>query len=333
MKGAYKDDSDSETEQDTLTGMRKNQSDPDFDSENEFWKNKCQGLNTRNGPERTPRKGRNRGAGDRKTPKEKRTRVRTLHTCVFCEKVLRCKAALDRHLLSHTGEKPHHCDECGRNYSSKMGLKIHQQSHTGKMDFICNECGKQFTHLTYLRRHIYSHTDKELRPHRCPECGKYFIQKSHVDRHRLIHLGKKPYCCKQCDASFNWAKCLRLHVLEHLPPDQGGEGVPRTEAPAPRPEKEKKHACPVCEKKFTTFRYLQIHMKVHTVERPYACQLCSQTFSQRGRLETHVRTHGQADTPSSASSVASLSDPATAEGPSVEDAQSDLRPAEDSTAG
>ena len=59
--------------------------------------------------------------------RKRKTRVKTTHTCSFCEKVLACKAALDRHVLSHSSARPFHCDECGKNYRSKMTLKIHQQ--------------------------------------------------------------------------------------------------------------------------------------------------------------------------------------------------------------
>uniref|UniRef100_A0AAZ3PQE4 C2H2-type domain-containing protein n=1 Tax=Oncorhynchus tshawytscha TaxID=74940 RepID=A0AAZ3PQE4_ONCTS len=156
-------------------------------------------------------------------PVEKRIRVKTLHICSFCEKVLPNRAALRRHLQHHTGEKPYHCEECGKDYGSKTTLKIHnmQVHHKGTKDFICNECDQQFTHLTYLKRHMYSHTDKEKRPHLCNVCGKHFIQKSHLDRHKMIHTGEKPFSCEHCAVAFNRPEYLRMHLKLHV---SGSEG-------------------------------------------------------------------------------------------------------------
>nr|XP_046180850.1 zinc finger and BTB domain-containing protein 17-like [Oncorhynchus gorbuscha] len=176
------------------------------------------------------KKGKTQGAMGLKAPRtrftppvEKRIRVKTLHICSFCEKVLPNRAALSRHLQRHTGEKPYHCEECGKDYGSKTTLKIHnmQVHHKGTKDFICNECDQQFTHLTYLKRHMYSHTDKEKRPHLCNVCGKHFIQKSHLDRHKMIHTGEKPFSCEHCAMAFNRPEYLRMHLKLHV---SGSEG-------------------------------------------------------------------------------------------------------------
>ncbi|XP_062332222.1 zinc finger protein 2-like [Osmerus eperlanus] len=302
LKSSYKERSDlleevmseEETEQDPFPGKRKKgskrtskktgQLDPDVYLENDDSK---KDSNRKNDAKMTLRKGKNQGTKRSKTSGVRKTRVKTTHTCSFCEKVLACKAALDRHLLSHSGARPFHCDECGKNYRSKMTLKVHQQNHTGKMDFICNDCGKQFTHMTYLRRHIYSHNNKELRPHHCLDCGKHFIQKSHLDRHKLIHSGMKPFVCQHCGAAFNRPEGLRQHLLEHAPVGQGG-----------RPAH--KHQCLVCRKTFATFKFLQDHIKSHTGQRPHSCPHCSRAFSQRWRHDEHVRSHAQEGAPSPA---------------------------------
>ena len=48
--------------------------------------------------------------------------------------------------------------------------------------------------------------------------------------------------------------------------------------------------CKYCEKSFTTQRYLQIHTRVHTGEKPFRCKLCGEQFSQRGELIQHCKT-------------------------------------------
>ncbi|XP_024285147.1 zinc finger protein 37-like [Oncorhynchus tshawytscha] len=215
-------------------------------------------------------------------PVEKRIRVKTLHICSFCEKVLPNRAALRRHLQHHTGEKPYHCEECGKDYGSKTTLKIHnmQVHHKGTKDFICNECDQQFTHLTYLKRHMYSHTDKEKRPHLCNVCGKHFIQKSHLDRHKMIHTGEKPFSCEHCAVAFNRPEYLRMHLKLHV---SGSEG--------PNMAEQEKTKCTECSKSFVNPKYLNIHMRMHTGERPYKCEHCAKSFTQTSILNAHRRTH------------------------------------------
>nr|XP_046151524.1 zinc finger protein 37-like isoform X3 [Oncorhynchus gorbuscha] len=234
-------------------------------------------------------KGKKQGASGLKAPRvrfrppvEKKKRVKILHICSFCEKVLPNRDALGRHLQRHTGEKPYHCEECGKDYGSKNTLKIHnmQVHHKGTKDFICNDCGQQFTHFTYLKRHLYSHTDKEKRPHLCNVCGKHFIQKSHLDRHKMIHTGEKPFNCEHCAMAFNRPDSLRMHLKLHV---SGSEG--------PNLAEQEKTKCTACKKSFVNPNYLKVHMRIHTGERPYKCEDCAKSFTQISILNAHRRTH------------------------------------------
>ncbi|CAB1337283.1 unnamed protein product, partial [Coregonus sp. 'balchen'] len=98
-----------ETEQEVLPAKRKRgpkskktvKSDSNSDSENVTVK----------------KKGKKQGATGLKAPRirfrppiEKKIRVKILHICSFCEKVLPNRDALSRHLQRHTGEKPYHCE-------------------------------------------------------------------------------------------------------------------------------------------------------------------------------------------------------------------------------
>ena len=44
--------------------------------------------------------------------------------CEMCGKVLRCRAHLIRHKLTHTGERPFPCDQCDRRFTELSGLKV-----------------------------------------------------------------------------------------------------------------------------------------------------------------------------------------------------------------
>ncbi|XP_036424779.1 zinc finger protein 135-like isoform X2 [Colossoma macropomum] len=201
--------------------------------------------------------------------------------CKICGRNIRCKAIMERHMLTHTGEKPFECDECGRRYTSSSNLRIHQQSHTGKMDYSCEECGQKFTHLPYLKRHLLRHSGKKL--HICDQCGKGFIQKYHLTRHLLVHSGKMPYACDKCDASFNRTDYLSLHMRNvHLSECSENDIKPEVKRP---------YKCDVCEKAFATRTTLEAHARVHSGIKPYSCNICQRKFKQSSQMHSHMRTH------------------------------------------
>lgn len=46
-----------------------------------------------------------------------------------------------------------------------------------------------------------------------------------------------------------------------------------------------KHLCKVCSKNFSSSSALNIHMRVHTGDRPFACQVCQKSFTTKGNLK------------------------------------------------
>ncbi|XP_016335217.1 zinc finger protein 260-like [Sinocyclocheilus anshuiensis] len=49
--------------------------------------------------------------------------------------------------------------------------------------------------------------------------------------------------------------------------------------------------CLHCGRSFDEKRKLQMHVRVHTEEKPYTCQQCGKSFTQKPALQNHMRTH------------------------------------------
>lgn len=174
--------------------------------------------------------------------------------------------------------------------------------------FQCACCGKRFRHKPNLIAHRRVHTGE--RPHQCPECGKRFTNKPYLTSHRRIHTGEKPYPCTECGRRFRHKPNLLSHSKIHkrseisaqaapgtgspqistepmVQPAIGALGSPRTLAEASVPL----HSCTDCGRSFRLERFLRLHQRQHTGERPFTCPECGKNFGKKTHLVAHLRVH------------------------------------------
>lgn len=111
--------------------------------------------------------------GNMKPPKPtkiKKKGVKKTFQCELCSYTCPRRSNLDRHMKSHTDERPHKCHLCGR----------------------------AFRTVTLLRNHLNTHTG--TRPHKCPDCDMAFVTSGELVRHRRYkHTHEKPFKCSMCD--------------------------------------------------------------------------------------------------------------------------------------
>ena len=106
--------------------------------------------------------------------------------CKSCAKVFTEAGGLKKHVVIHTGEKPHKCDTCGKAFTRADSLKTHLLVHSrapsaGSGHFQCEVCQKRFRSNSSLIQHRKIHLS--VRPFNCIDCGKKFFQKGNLKLH------------------------------------------------------------------------------------------------------------------------------------------------------
>ncbi|XP_063769159.1 POZ-, AT hook-, and zinc finger-containing protein 1 isoform X2 [Pseudophryne corroboree] len=189
----------------------------------------------------TPRLGENGLTQEEPGTPRKRNRARKQVACDLCGKIFRDVYHLNRHKLSHSGEKPYSCPVCGLRFKRKDRMSYHVRSHDGSVGkpYICQSCGKGFSRPDHLNGHIKQvHTSE--RPHKCETCNASFATRDRLRSHLACHEDKVP--CQVC------GKYLRAaYMADHL--------KKHSEGPS--------NFCTICNRGFSSASYLKVHVKTH----------------------------------------------------------------------
>ena len=139
-------------------------------------------------------------------------------TCVHCEKVLRNKRNLQRHIAQqHSSCRSYkfHCEFCGIGVDSRSRLKDHiALHHLGIKRYSCEFCSESFTCTPTLRRHVLKEhaLDKQ---YTCEICGEKFCDKIRLMRHTYLHTGSARFMCEKCGKGFPSSSEFKKHTAVH----------------------------------------------------------------------------------------------------------------------
>lgn len=134
--------------------------------------------------------------------------------CPVCKKEFAKVFSLTRHMLLHTGIRPHKCEFCGFGFIQKSDLNRHLATHSTVANFCCHICNKRFKTKKNLHCHLVTHSD--TRPFKCFDCGKSFRANRLLLFHMRCHKeDSKPFRCDICGKRFLKKKYVQNHIKLH----------------------------------------------------------------------------------------------------------------------
>ncbi|CCE63865.1 hypothetical protein TPHA_0G00270 [Tetrapisispora phaffii CBS 4417] len=206
------------------------------------------------------------------------------HSCDVCGSKFSRKSHLERHLISHSAEKPFHCSFCDKGLTTRQQLKRHEITHSKSFQCTFEGCAESFYKHPQLRAHVLSVHLEKLK---CQFCGKSFQRpyrlKNHLTKHHNPEV-ENPYPCSynNCTKNFKTWTALQRHLKNDHP----------------------KVRCEVCDKPCVGESGLKMHMKIHDdklVIKNWKCNICEhelldedlkseeKSFAKKNELLNHYR--------------------------------------------
>ncbi|CAG7815541.1 unnamed protein product [Allacma fusca] len=258
--------------------------------------------------------------------------------CPVCGKVFQSNHLLQTHSRYH-GEKKYKCTDCEKAFTKSHDLKKHRLTHLNERPFICEKCGKGYKESSTLHKHEKLCGKSVTDLHLCTDCGRSYKYSSSLLYHQWIHhKGPEylPFSCETCHQRFRSKSVLERHIHCHLPPNQITCSICSAVFPTRNQlnrhvkllHKDSPHyPCPHCPYLALHPGKLNIHLTVHTGDKPHVCDICDKRFARKSNMAKHKSRHAK----NLQDDIGQRDDPGQDLEESEKDLQNNLQPVDDDT--
>ncbi|XP_070840472.1 transcription factor HIVEP3 [Chaetodon trifascialis] len=154
------------------------------------------------------------------TPKQKRERKPQRpgkYVCTYCGRACAKPSVLQKHIRSHTGERPYPCAPCGFSFKTKSNLYKHRKSHTHRV-----KAGLALGEPRSLEEQV---TESEDETRQLSSASSYTERQSSVASTKSHETDSAKHCTGGNDDSHAVKKrlALRLSRGKHVPRDSSDE--------------------------------------------------------------------------------------------------------------
>ncbi|XP_037602115.1 zinc finger protein 770-like [Sebastes umbrosus] len=219
-------------------------------------------------------------------------RINSLHQCHTCLKCFPSVSKLQRHMMTHTGQRPFGCEMCAKRFRQKTHLRVHSRTH------LWSRYHKQRS--LYINRPTSCIGGFNTRPAADVPVQEMLLHKKDFE----THVGSDVVPVKHLDPTAS------MVIIQNDKRESDNKLLPRTSkknevvrmvstvtekrtqiAKSTQHPGNVQHKCFQCLKCFPSASKLQRHEMVHTGLKPFQCVSCGKAFRQAPHLKVHERLH------------------------------------------
>jgi KRAB domain-containing zinc finger protein len=192
--------------------------------------------------------------------------------CELCHKILNSAYALRRHMMVHTGQRPHQCPQCDKSFS---------------------ECYKLKAHL--MKAHGVSEDDATA------------LSSTNTPHHGAQNVPVANTNSVDGESQAMYQNSLNSDTKPAVSDAANQDSDISTPKTGAREKESSENKCSVCFQNFASPYSLKRHQASHSGQKPFTCSVCGWGFLEPGRLRKHMKkSHPELEENALGASLAAL---------------------------